>query len=140
MSTGPVNLGSSLLTTLTCLFSCAATFDSKGNLPSRLPASFFIKKTPACTDKSGNFRYPIGKYFPGRRRMTYKRLRIRYLSGTILVLSLLVSAQPRDIFAQDVGETSSPTDGSRDAEVDPSSSDSLSEQLKPQSGTQTENT
>lgn len=75
--------------------------------------------------------------------MTYKRLRFRCLSGTILVVTLLLSAQPRNIFAQDVGKTSSPTDGSRDASspvVDPPSSDSLPEKLQPQSGTHTVNT
>jgi hypothetical protein len=30
--------------------------------------------------------------------MTYKRLRFRCLSGTILGLTLLLAAQPRDIF------------------------------------------
>lgn len=75
--------------------------------------------------------------------MTYQRLRSRCLSGTILVLTLLFGAQPRNIFAQDVGTTSSPTDGSPDASppvVDPPSSDSLSEKLQPQSGTDTVNT
>jgi hypothetical protein len=74
--------------------------------------------------------------------MTNKRLTFRCLSGTILVVTLLLSAQPRNIFAQDVGKTSSPTDGSRDASspvVDPPSSDSLPEKLQPQSGTHTVN-
>lgn len=75
--------------------------------------------------------------------MTYKRLRFGCLSGTILVLTLLLAAQPRNIFAQDVDKTSSPTGGSRDASspvADPSSSDSLPETLQPQSGTDTVNT
>jgi hypothetical protein len=75
--------------------------------------------------------------------MTYKRLRFRCLSGTILVLTLLLAAQPRNIFAQDVDKTSSPTDGSRDASspvADPSSSNGLPETLQPQSGTDTANT
>ena len=75
--------------------------------------------------------------------MTYKRLRFRCLSGTILAVTLLLSSQPRNIFAQDVGKTSSPTDDSRDASspvVDPPSGDILPEKLQPQSGTHTENT
>jgi hypothetical protein len=75
--------------------------------------------------------------------MTYKRLRFRCLTGTILVVTLLLSAQPRNIFAQDVGKTSSPADASPDASspvVDPPSSDSLPEKLQPQSGTDTVNT
>lgn len=75
--------------------------------------------------------------------MTYKRLRFGCLSGTILVLTLLLAAQPRNTFAQDVDKTSSPTDGSRDASspvADPPSSDSLPETLQPQSGTDTVNT
>ena len=42
--------------------------------------------------------------------MTYKRLRYRCLSGTILVVTLLLSSQPRNIFAQEVVKTSLPTD------------------------------
>lgn len=75
--------------------------------------------------------------------MTYTRLRFRCMSGTILVVTLLLSAQTRNIFAQDVGKTSSPADGSRDASspvVDPPSSDTLQEKLQPQSGTHTVNT
>ena len=75
--------------------------------------------------------------------MTYKPLGFRCLSGTILVVTLLLSSQPRNIFAQDVGKTSSPTDGSGDASspvVDPPSSDSLPEKLLPQSGAHTVNT
>jgi Carboxypeptidase regulatory-like domain len=71
--------------------------------------------------------------------MTYKPLRFRCLSGTILVVTLLFLSQPRNILAQDAGKTS-PTDGSRDASSpvgDPPSSDSLPYELQPQSGTQT---
>ena len=93
--------------------------------------------------RAGNFRYPAPERLPAWRRMTNKRLTFRCLSSTILVVTLLLSAQPRNIFAQDVGKTSSPTDGSRDASspvVDPPSSVSLPLKLQPQSGTQTVNT
>lgn len=74
--------------------------------------------------------------------MTYERLKFRCLSGTILVLTLLLSAQPRSIFAQDVGTASSPADESRDASpvIDPSGRESLPEQPQLQSGTDTLNT
>jgi carboxypeptidase family protein len=74
--------------------------------------------------------------------MTYKRLRFRCLSGTILILTLLISALPHNILAQDVGQTSPPTDDSRDASpvVDRPSSESLPEQPQAQSGTDTVNT
>lgn len=76
--------------------------------------------------------------------MTYKGVRFRGLSGMILVVSAALSAQPCNIFGQDSGRTSPPTEDSRGASsplTDPPNGDnSLPEKPQPQSGTQSPKT
>lgn len=67
--------------------------------------------------------------------MIYRRVKFRCLSGMILVVTVLLSAQPRNIFAQDSGATSPLSDGSRDASL-PGTNGTLPQEPQPQSGPQ----
>ncbi len=67
--------------------------------------------------------------------MTYKRATRPWLSGTILLVAVLLSVQSRNVFAQNEGDTS-PADGSTGASslgVAPPLSGSFPENLQPQS-------
>jgi hypothetical protein len=67
--------------------------------------------------------------------MIYRRVKFPCLSGMILVATVLLSAQPHSIFAQDSGGTSSPSDGSRDPYL-PATEGNLPRDPQPQSGPQ----
>jgi len=73
--------------------------------------------------------------------MTYKRATLPWLSGTILLVAVLLSVQSRNVFAQNEGDTS-PADGSTGASslgVAPPLSGSFPEKLQPQSRPDTAN-
>ncbi len=71
--------------------------------------------------------------------MTYKRATRPWLSGTILLVAVLLLVQSRNVFARNQGDTS-PADGSKGASslgVAPPPSGSFPENLQPQSGPDT---
>jgi hypothetical protein len=67
--------------------------------------------------------------------MIYGRIKFRRLSGMLLVVTVLLSAQPRNTFAQDSGATPPLSDGSRDASL-PGTEGNFPQQPQPHSDPQ----